>query len=308
MSFDSLKQGVQRNLQSVAFSGAVPVQTYYVPFEEEILFNHTFVAINEFRAMDPVTTLLSLAIAAANTIIWYDHGEDGYDSDVTMLMPGSTTEVWGDGDCSNGFRPDLVVCIGADDTLGAGDVLVIENDVPLPRVLSDILFDGGDKIQASFPIAMTRGAFPVQPGSLMAGAVEVLNTAEWGTSYVSPVGTDTTGDVTMAFEYSALYVQASKDGTLVFKNGVQQGGALSEGEGIILEDIKEGDEVTTNNPVQVHLLVGDILSNFELRWYGMTPREKWSNIYYTPVGTGAPPGGFDGNTTVCKSGERMQYR
>lgn len=45
---------------------------------------------------------MAISVLTANSIIWIDHMEDGYDDDVTQNTRSPTTEVWGDGDLSNG--------------------------------------------------------------------------------------------------------------------------------------------------------------------------------------------------------------
>ncbi len=172
---------------------SVPSQTFYVPLPEEDLFQETFKQINGGGAEAPVTSLISFAISTTGTVIWYDHWEDGYEEDVTGQIMSTTTHVWGDGDASNGCAPNVGSCTDAVDKFDAGDSVVIENVVELDpgRNKLNIRFDGGDRIQASFPIAVTRGAYPKNPGSLMAGAVEVFDTNVWGTSFEAPMGRDT---------------------------------------------------------------------------------------------------------------------
>ena len=263
------------------FAAAAPVQTYYVPLPEDDLFNETFETLNASAAEQPVNTLISVAIAADGTIVYYDHWEDGFESDVTSPTQTST-EVWGDMDISNGAPPGVTT--DANDVLDGGDAVVLENSVPIPRVQSNILYDGRDRIQASFPIAVTRGAFPEQPGSLMAGAVEVLDTDSWGTEFISPVGENTPDSSdTNPFQSSQLYVMAQLPGTEVFVNGVSQG-SIGQGESLLIDNVDQGDVLTTTDPVQVDLVVGDINDTYELRWYSLIPRDDWSNDYYTPVG------------------------
>ena len=61
-----------------------------------------------------------------------------------------------------------------------GDVILLENEVDPDRdIYADFLFDGGDRLQASKSVAVTRGEYPTTPGSLLAGAVEVLDTTKW---------------------------------------------------------------------------------------------------------------------------------
>jgi hypothetical protein len=147
-----------------------PVQTYFVPLPEDDLFDYfKLLRPVQLDVVAPVSSVVSIAIAANNTIVYYDHWEDGYEKDVTKADK-DTTEVWGDGDISNGAPPGVTT--NAEDVLLGGTAIVLENDVAIPRVTTNILFDGRDRIQASLPIAVTRFAFPTEPGSLMAGAVE----------------------------------------------------------------------------------------------------------------------------------------
>ena len=127
-------------------------------------------------------TVVSIVPNANNTIICYDHWEDGYDKGVGSGSAQPTTEVWGDGDHSNGCAPHVTSCTNANDThFQAGDFILLENwvDPSSSRSLSDVKYDGRDCIQASKPVAVTRGEYPTSPGSLLAGAVEVLETTSW---------------------------------------------------------------------------------------------------------------------------------
>lgn len=137
---------------------------------EDFLLNHTFVAIST-DAVSPVATTIAIAISTDDTKLFWDHWEDGYEADATN--PSSkTTQIWGDGDPSNGCVPTKP-CTAAGDKLFADDVIILNNDVPTPRNKANIFYDGGDRLQASYPVTVTRSAFPRNPGSHMAGAVEV---------------------------------------------------------------------------------------------------------------------------------------
>jgi hypothetical protein len=138
------------------------------------LFWIVFKTLSNDNLKPPVITMLSVTISTDNTVIWYDHWEDGFDVDVaSKTIPlAAKTEVWGDGNSANGCAPIAgLVCNNANDVLKAGTAIVIQNEVPiLPRKKSVFVYDGGDRIQASFPVAVTRASFPKGPGSVMAGA------------------------------------------------------------------------------------------------------------------------------------------
>lgn len=203
-----------------------PIQTYFLPIVETQMLV-TMDLVNQ-EASSPLTSLNSIAVAANDTVVWYDHWEDGYEADVINKIQPST-EIWGDGDSSNGCAPPLrntVNCTDANDVLNAGDVIILQNEVPVePRDTSEILWDGGDRIQSSFPVAITRGLYSGDdpgPGPLLGGAVEVLDTGSWGTAFESPVGVGMEDDITYynskgvlktplnSFEITEFHVMASE--------------------------------------------------------------------------------------------------
>jgi hypothetical protein len=150
------------------------MQTFYIPMPDQMIYNHTFAAINVNDRGTNVVTLIGIAVSTDNTVLYWDHWEDGFEPDATFPTK-KTTQIWGDGDLSNGCVPGRACVNPADDKLKAGDVIILENDVPASRPNPPPpLYDGGDRIQASYPIAVTRGAYPRGgAGSMMAGAVEV---------------------------------------------------------------------------------------------------------------------------------------
>jgi hypothetical protein len=271
-----------------AQDGPKPMQTFFVPLPEEALFDLGFKIINSV-ATSPVVSLISFAISTDNTVIWYDHWEGGYELDPTKPT-SPNTQIWGDGNATNGCAPDVAICSHTNDILLAGDSIVVQNDIPVPRNRNNyggtILFDGGDKVMASYPITMTRGAYPTNPGSLMAGGVEILDTDNWGTSFVAPIGqgsklpgTDTFYD---AFEYTAMYMMASQDGTeITMPDGTKQ--YLSQGQGVNVQ-VKMGDRISSTKPIQVDLITGDRSSSYEMRWFAIIASSEWSDDYYSPVG------------------------
>ncbi|NEQ77023.1 MAG: Cna B-type domain-containing protein, partial [Okeania sp. SIO2C9] len=315
-------------IASTTFTDALPltppVQTYFVPLREDDVFT-SFDTIQPNTDGD-INTIISVAIAADNTIIYYDHWEDGYEADVlNPAVPGTGIGIWGDQDITNGISPladtdgDGIVDVdrnqdnvldALDDVHFGGDAMVLENFVPIVRqnpdgtINGDLdLYDASDRIQATFPIAVTRGAYPeiagsFNPGTVLAGAVEVLDTDTWGTEFVMPVGEDVPGTSgTEAFEYTGLYVMAGEDNTEVFLNNVSQG-LLDTGENFVVR-VNQGDHITTSSPVQAGLVTGDIGSEWEVRFYSLAPLADWSNDYYTPVGDGVESGnGNDGPTQV----------
>ena len=189
------------------------VQTFYVPAPEDqalsslqSIYNGS--CGNSPTPGDPVTTFLSIAAVADGTLVYYDHWEDGFEADISNPTQ-ATTELWGDGDASNGSAPGV-----AGDVIDAGTVIVIFNDVDTSTLPSVIDFDGGDRFGVSKTTAVTRAAWADGPDTLMAGSLVVLDTTNWGTVFQVPVGEDLTNDTDM-FQYTGAVIMASEDGTLV---------------------------------------------------------------------------------------------
>ncbi len=282
-----------------------PVQIFYVPVPENQVFA-AFSGIYPGGAADkcdsaapdvgsPINTYISLSIFNTGTIIYYDEWEDDFEVDISNPTQ-PTTQIWGDGDLANGVAPGQPT-----DLLSAGDVLILDNPVPVPRDPTQLLFDGGDKLGASRPIAMTRatwsGAYPAAPGTLLADAVEVYDAGRWGTRFQAPVGPTTTA--TELFEYTALALMAAEDNTTVTIDIDADGAAestpvLAEGESYLITGIQVGTVVESSRPLQVALITGDICDTYESRWYVLFPVDQWDDSYYSPVGT--PAGGM--GTTV----------
>jgi hypothetical protein len=186
-------------------------------------------------------------------------------------------------DASNGCPPDVKPCTDENDFLKSGDSVVIQNTVHIDEASygKTIAYNGGDRIVASAPITVVRGGYPTNPGSLMAGSVEVIDVGNWGTEFRAPVGVDI-GQYFAAFEFASFFFMAATDNTEVtLPNGsiviLNQGetGAIS---------VNQGDKLSSSQPIQVDFITGDTLSYYELRWFSAWPTSTWSNSYLTPVG------------------------
>ena len=259
---------------------ALPLQTFFIPLPEASMFDDMFYQINSNKAEGHVESLIAVAISIDNTVIWYDHWEDGYET-YAPAATAASTEVWGDGNQANGCAPNVDPCTDENDKLNAGTSVVIQNTVELPRDASNIRYDGGDRMQASFPIAVTRGAYPEFPGSLMAGAVEVLDTESWGTSFEAPVGENILGSF-KGFQYTALFFMAAFDGTTVTLPNASNV-TLDRGQGSMVR-VNQGDKLTSDKIILVDLITGDVDSQYELRWYSLLDIDEWSREYVSPVG------------------------
>jgi SdrD B-like domain len=245
------------------------LETYYIPLPEPEMYSQIFRVVNSGGTTNStIVSTISFAIAASGTKIYYYHWEDGY----------LTPEIWGDGNLTNGAPPGSKT-----DLLSGGQAIVLENLIPFPRGVTR-RYDGRDRIRSTLPIAMTRSAYPsITPGALMAGAVEVFDTSRWGREFISPLGVDTPNfSGSSSTESTVLFCMAAFDGTVInLPDGSSK--TLNEGQTFGVSNVKQGDQITSDRPIQVHLLTGDLGDSYELRWSALYPFSEWGNEYYSPV-------------------------
>ncbi|MGL5940608.1 MAG: DUF4347 domain-containing protein, partial [Waterburya sp.] len=304
-SFDLTAFGLNSgNFASHVFTDSAAVaQTFYVPGPETDLLNalKALTPKNDvpatFKPISPITSIISLTASTNNTVIYYDHWEDGYEVDLNNPTQ-STTQIFGDNNPANGIPPGFTT-----DKLNGGSVSVLKNDVVVPRSTAQIKFDGQDKIGASKAIAVTRTGWAGQSSTLLADAWEVVDTLNYGTSFKVPIGENVNTGVDEIFEYVGLLVTASKNGTTVNIDANADGineitATLNEGEvRFINGGIKTGASITTSQPVQANLITGNkseaqdlhpetanMSTYYASRWYSLYSNDQLSNSYYTPVG------------------------
>jgi len=233
-------------------------EVYYVPLPDDWLMQHMEDLDDDGGTVGdpypPVRSVIGISISATNTIIYYDQWEDGgYDFDIanpTNIYSStnlSGTQIWGDGNLSNGCPPRLrdkvnPCTLPSHDILNAGDVIVLDNLVPISALSSglhgpwyrtspaysgrsalDIRYDGKDKFAATFPVSATRAGWSegnngsvASAGAMFSDATTLEPTKRWGTNFVVPLGTNTGGFGTGTdMNYAHLTIQAQQDGTTV---------------------------------------------------------------------------------------------
>src|SRR5262249_35911910 len=145
-----------------------------------------------------VQTVLSIVVGTTNTVLIYDHWEDGYENDLNNPVQ-STTQIWGDGILTNGVAPGTT-----NDILPLGSVITLTNIVSLPRNPSTFKYDGRDRIGATRAVTLSRAGWTTTIGTLLASSTEVYDTTRYGTFFMIPVGTNTTPTIEN-FNYSSLH-------------------------------------------------------------------------------------------------------
>ncbi len=266
-------------------TGAVNlVQEFYLPMPEAQIYQANSAIISGTGST--IASTFSIVVTGDGTVIYYDQWEDGYETDLGNPAQAST-KIWGDGNDANGIPPGM-----AHDPLGlpTGTVITLTNSVTLPRNPSTLLWDARDRVAATKALVISRAAWPVSPGPVFAGAVGVLSTLDYGTNYVSPVGSDMTNGL---FKYVGMFVMAGQNNTAVTidpnGNGIGTTNlVLNQGESYLVNGgIKKGGRVTASKPVQADLLIGHVGASYASDWFTLYPVETWSSTYFTPVGTAA---------------------
>jgi len=289
-----------------------PVQFFYVPVPE----NQWLQALQVIQAggfgetpRNPMQSYISISAIANNTIIYYDQYENGYEPDIGNPLDVYSssnldgTQIWGDGDTSNGVPPGV-----PSDIINGGTVIVLNNPVTTTDPLTVIKFGGRDKIAATKTISVVRAGWATGPNTLMADANEVYDTDNWGTEFRVPVGTNIPdGTDFQMFQYTGMAIMAGKGGATVqidanadtvFETTVP----LTEGQSYLVNNgLSVGARVISNNPVQVDLITGNIATSvgYESRFFRLLPTNLWAASYYTPVSTPTSAQTYNGvETTV----------
>ncbi|MBN1518233.1 hypothetical protein JXA32_16855, partial [Candidatus Sumerlaeota bacterium] len=266
-------------------------EIYFVPATTDEVHN-AFDVISDDAIGTTIRNVISIALSETNTIVIYDHWEDGYEADIehpTQLTGDAATQIWGDGDLSNGYLAEYPT-----DVFSAGDIISLISNVEVPRDSDDVYYDSRDKFYVSTLAAPTFYLWPTNPGAVLAGAMEIYSVNEYGMEFIAPVGKDTSNDESM-FEYAVLSIMASEDDTLVQVDTDADGDyditeTIDAGETVFTTQsnastggINEGAHVLADKPVQAHLITGDVNSSWECRFFTLFPTERWSNRYYNPV-------------------------
>ena len=279
--------------QPVLAANTQPVQVFFLSMpENQVLASFKKIYASSAAPMDSVT---SISITTSNTFVYYDHWENGYEADLAnptnVWTSGNLggTQIWGNGKEVDGCPPNIdgktaLTCSDANDVLTLGNVIVLDNNVPLPRT-SAILYDGRDKVGGTKALAVTRSVWAATPGTVLADAVEVYDTSRWGTSYEMPVGQNTVAS--SMFTYASVLVVASQNATTVTINKTSPVTVtLNQGDAYQVDGgMNMGDTVVADKPVQVNLLTGKVGSTYASRWFSIPPTTGWTSSMWTAVGT-----------------------
>ncbi|MCP3871293.1 MAG: tandem-95 repeat protein, partial [Gammaproteobacteria bacterium] len=277
-------------------SEATQTKTYYMPYPEDetLLGEALFQASGNYTGYGSVMrNVTSIKSPYPNVQLIYDEWEDGYEDDITNPLQ-STTQIWGDGDLSNGVVPGYPT-----DFLPAGASIVLDSDfIYTPRDPNDIYYDGRDKLYSTGDISVSKVTGDNNVFAVQNAKTTVFDTSRYGTLFTLGLG-EITG--VPYFAYCSLFITASEDNTLVSidldaDGTVDLTNTLDEGEVwfyqgdpaaadiATVNDIKPGTTITATKPVGVDMLFGGN-DNFGTRNINILPGNFYGNRYYTPVPT-----------------------
>ena len=234
-------------------------------------------------------TVIAITATSNNTIIVYDQWEDGYEADINNPTQASTL-IWGDGNLTNGTAPGT-----SNDLIVSGQTILLQNQVNTATLQTVVDYDGRDKIGSTQAVSVVRAGWSATPGTVLAGAVSVIDSGNAGTDYIVPIGQDIDTVATgtnRLFEYTSLHIIATQDGTTVNIDANGDGTfeitniALNQGQTYFVNGgVMAGAHITANKGIGVYSVAGDVGSAYENRWFALTPTEQWASSYYAPVST-----------------------
>ena len=279
----------------------------------DFLYNDSENPDNNCNGLDTVTSMVSVVTLTAtldNQAIYYDHWEDGYETNILSPQQAST-EVY---------------------LLSRGQVLSLRSDgsdvgikavVPVqPRDSNDVRYDGGDRVVSlGGPVDIAHNMWP--EGIIFIGGAWEMYARQALAGFLTyriPVGVDSYGahggdSGTFApFQYVELQVTAFDDGTwVIVDNGTDQVGIelsrgqtyysgftnprnppnppeppTSQGPGYVDETaapsivVKENTLVSATKDVQVGILTGSD-GCYQTRFFNAIPLKAYGRDYVVPL-------------------------
>jgi len=307
---------IAANLTDVCSTAALP-KTFYLPFPENAELKKALMSAGSSATNNTTNARRIISIRAnySNTLIYYDHWEDGYEPTVGTRTQ-STTQIWGDGDTTNGTAPGYPT-----DIFPEGSIITIDNTSAYRtgngRTATDaaIQYDGRDKIYSTKLLTLTKVTGSDASFSVQNTKENVIDTNKFGRLFVVPFGENIASlanptIATTVFNYTSLFVRAAENGTVVqldyngdgvvdvtsptlaegmvwFYDGTASaaGSVGTPGVGVNqTNDIKAGAVVTSNKPVGVDLVFGGI-DAYGTRNIPLLPGNFYGSTYYSPVYT-----------------------
>ncbi len=296
---------VQEVLDNACFE-ANQEKIYFLPYPENNtqLRQSLLSAGSANELTTQARTVISISFPYPGTVLNYDHWEDGYEANISDPQQ-STTQIWGDGNLSNGIAPGYPT-----DIIPAGGIVTLDNTFLWNRPTTTIVYDGKDKLYSSANIAVSK----VTGDGGLSGTINlfdvqnvkttVTDISRYGNFFVLPFGENITAGPTTAFRYTGLFARALENGTIISLDYDGNGTVdvtsptLNEGEvwfyngtgsspGVVgdvnnANDLKAGARVSANKDFGVDIVFGGI-DNYGTRNIPILPVRFIGNTYYSSV-------------------------
>jgi uncharacterized repeat protein (TIGR01451 family) len=267
---------------------ATGISDFYIPTSSEQIVDIFIDNDNDANAIieaNGMRYIIGLTAYMDDTVIYYDHWENGY-----------------------GFNPSGMT--GADETYYGdhGDVLsFISYNVPISRLAAPNepiaacgagssnpngattnCYDGRDHVYVAGGVAASLTVWTETVGTAYALSWALYPTKPFETSYTIPVGENLTGYLDFSNTY--VIVQSTADNNLVTIDdpqypGIEVSTTLNTGDVTQLYHIYSGTQVSATYPVQTLYIAGQYHTDNarELRGYTAVPTVLWNNEYFSPV-------------------------
>ncbi len=282
---------IQISIGQECFNNTI-AETYYIPLDEELTLATLKTIFPGAESCDcnaivpipesPIVKNISIVGLRDNTILIYDHWEDGYELDILNPTQPST-RIYGDSELSNGDSGQN------SDGFDLGQVLTLNGLVDVPRNHNAIFFDAKDKFVTTAPVSVAVSTWAGKTETLFGGASVVNPVKGGGTEFTIPVGID--NNFQGMFDYVGAFIQSYADSNLIevyeFNQTIPDTTFyLQEGENYLLDGkVNTGTKIKSDSNILTTLIAGDICANYELRFFEILPDDKLSNIYTSPVGS-----------------------
>jgi uncharacterized repeat protein (TIGR01451 family) len=244
--------------------------------------------IDQARGMHYV---IGLTAYMDDTIIYYDHWENGYSFDPVTFTGADETYSGDQGDVLNFISYAVPISRSA-----APGETIAECDPRSsnPSGTTTNCYDGRDHVYITGGAAATLTVWPESVGTAYALSWALYPTKPFETNHTIPVGKNLAGSPSYYLDFTKTYVivQSTEDGNLVTIDDPETGGVevsvvLNKGEVTQLYSIWSGTTVTATYPVQTLYLAGEYHGTndgaLELRGYTSIPTNLWTNEYFNPV-------------------------
>ena len=290
---------------------------YYVPGDENLL-NIIWGNIGSTGGV-PTTganaarhTVVNIVAWSPNTIVYYDHWENGYNFDPNN--PAATA--------------DEVVVLA-----NRGDSHTFESTaIPVNPRGTGTYYDGGDHIYvAGGAVSVTRESWTDHTGTVLSLAWDVYPVKPQMTTYILPFGEDLAAAPTnyRSFDRVFALIQATEDNTTV-QFDVNGDGVfdtvctditratctpgtvvtLNRGQTFLLDDyalsqqaapyntIRTGTIIQGSATLQVNYVIGNHSDTYQARGFSAFPSSYWDSEYYSPVDSSDGTGNYPTNVYI----------